>query len=708
MVYDGKRRESTAHSAALAAQAALIYEAPATGRAFERQPTMNVKEMSRGARPAVQALLEKMDEDGSGEIEQDEMLNFFADHIHASHEHSKTKKYLFGVVMLLVISVVANAVAMMSVGEALKENHTRSDGAMTDLDGRAVSVAVVSAYTTLFDLPLQSVDFMKNMKDIVVVLSDNNGGGITTKYTINGWQHYSSSYMTLDVGNSDTIVLKDGSGYLKNGDVNTPILTQAAEGVDRRKLTTHLRRLGKHAHHGAVHTFSWEDLKELHKSVRGDDEFRRLSEAGDALSDLYMFFGGVLESNVLPETGNLLVECDVTGTCGETVEEAPRPEIPGLSKWQTFDTISSTTMTWYMDLADVNDARVHIVTPAGDGTVVHEIFKDQIHYRYFSVTSDVIAEGEAVEGEAIARALEKVKNQCTAEFSDNSAAAMSNAEGAFVTATHEDGSATWQVGPWEVVVAADGDVTSISQMNVQSIVEYVDDGSELAGGVFDLYEECDPDYSYDDDFAVAMDEESRRRLESGDDRELQSCNWWSAARAFFVSGAKYGNFCGKGAPGQCTANGKPTVTIGNDNPAAGMSACADCGFDASCAKHDSGSEYQDIWGFATLSLCEVDRVFKQERTAPGAICGFNDGVDADSGAVAGANCLFDVIPCLRYEWYSEWYWVSRWWGGYPARRRVYGKQTKWVWGNYPAGGCRTGTWGPAGRVCWNAGGPGGH
>jgi len=128
------------------------------------------------------ALLEKMDEDGSGEVEQDEMLNFFADHIHAQHAHNQTRAALFGVLFLLLVSVLANAMAMFTVGDLLKENHTRGDGAMTDLSGNAVMVAPVASFASLFDLPRQSIDYMKNMKDIVVVVSDNNGGGVTTKY----------------------------------------------------------------------------------------------------------------------------------------------------------------------------------------------------------------------------------------------------------------------------------------------------------------------------------------------------------------------------------------------------------------------------------------------------------------------------------------------------------------------------------------------
>jgi len=280
--------------------------------------------------------------------------------------------------------------------------------------------------------------------------------------------------MVLAVTDTATIVLKDGTGYVQEGSVHRPILVDASPPAGRRHLATHLRRLNKNAHMGAVHTFSWEQLKDLHRSVRGEEHYRRLSEAGDAVSDLYMFFGGVIESTVLPDTAELdAVDCDATGTCAVSVAEPPRPEIPALSKWDTVDLVLGDAMTWYMDLKDSENPQVHIVTNDESGTLTHEVWTGKMHYRYYGVV-DV---GE------LGADLGKVKDQCNAEYADNEEAATANAEGAFVLANHADGSATWQVGQWEVTVAADGLVTNISNMVVNSIVEYVDDGSEAAGEV---------------------------------------------------------------------------------------------------------------------------------------------------------------------------------------------------------------------------------
>jgi hypothetical protein len=160
------------------------------------------------------------------------------------------------------------------------------------------------------------------------------------------------------------------------------------------------------------------------------------------------------------------------------------------------------------------------------------------------------------------------------------------------------------------------------------------------------------------------------------------CNWWSAGLAYFRSGGAYGNYCGKGQSNNCANNNKAQ----NNNGYGGATVCADGGLDKSCSKHDAGSYSRDVWGVMTLNWCEVDRNFKNERA--GTANGFHDGVDSDHNALNGANCLFGVLPCLRYESYSYWGWCSKWWGGYPCRKSTTGVNTKWSYGNYPSGGCQ--------------------
>jgi hypothetical protein len=166
--------------------------------------------------------------------------------------------------------------------------------------------------------------------------------------------------------------------------------------------------------------------------------------------------------------------------------------------------------------------------------------------------------------------------------------------------------------------------------------------------------------------------------------EAKSCNWWSAALAFFNSGGKYGQFCGKGTPNHCTSNGKAT-TSGYE----GNTVCDDGGNDNACAKHDDGRHTWDVWGFATISQCEVDRAFKAERNAAGG-GSFHDGVGTASEFLNGANCLFGTLPCYRYESSTCWRWNSRWWGGYYSSYSCNDWSLKWPGGNYASGGCGSG------------------
>ena len=204
-----------------------------------------------------------------------------------------------------------------------------------------------------------------------------------------------------------------------------------------------------------------------------------------------------------------------------------------------------------------------------------------------------------------------------------------------------------------------------------------DDAGSITGD--DLENWLDREFMTD---AIAeADGDEPAGLKSRSSRAPRGCNWWSAAKAFFNTGGEYGNFCGKGQPMYCTNNGKSTTSgyLGN-------AVCDDGGFDASCSKHDHGANAQDLWGFATMSLCQVDKTFAAERNAAN-VGSFHDGVSSAAVGRNGANCLFGVMPCARYESYSYWGWCSKWWGGYPCRKSTTGYNTKWAYGNYPSGGC---------------------
>ena len=182
--------------------------------------------------------------------------------------------------------------------------------------------------------------------------------------------------------------------------------------------------------------------------------------------------------------------------------------------------------------------------------------------------------------------------------------------------------------------------------------------------------------TFDESVALEKNEAFKKELDEGRRRGLRRrqlsawSNFYRSTKSFFST--SYGNYCGKGAPGQCDSL---------------PGTCDDGGFDATCKSHDqSGSYYEDIYGFMTVSLCKVDKDFKAARNAVTCKSGFRDnrGVDCASFKVK-ANAAFDLAPCLVYEEESYWGWC----GWRPCRKKRHEYNWKWTYGRYDKGlGCR--------------------
>jgi hypothetical protein len=376
------------------------------------------------------------------------------------------------------------------------------------------------------------------------------------------------------------------------------------------------------------------------------------------MADLYLFFGGIIESDIMSSNASLDGQCEADGTCGKSISDAPLPDVPDLSEWRTLHAPTGTYATFYMDLTDINDAKVHVVSsdPNVNGTLFHEVFSGDHEYNYN--TQDLLGWDGITEAPALLEAgydifeMVKVKENCEVDswYKDR---AFSNAKSAYVLQTYADGSATWKVGDWEVTVGADGLVSNIDGLDVLSIASY--SGSQI--GPFAMFDTCNPDVDYVGDFLGHTENLGRRRMEAmteeeaEEHRRLAGCNLWDAAVAFYETGAEYGQFCGKGYPGHCSTYGKSMHGVTLNNPGAGSVAnfqvCNDGGLDASCAKHDSGTKHEDLWGVATMNWCEVDREFAVYRNSKS--FNFHDGEGPGSAVVNGANCLFNLMPCLAYE-----------------------------------------------------------
>eukprot|EP00746_Dinoflagellata_sp_MGD_P150202 gnl/MRDRNA2_/MRDRNA2_82119_c0_seq1.p1 gnl/MRDRNA2_/MRDRNA2_82119_c0~~gnl/MRDRNA2_/MRDRNA2_82119_c0_seq1.p1 ORF type:complete len:725 (+),score=75.66 gnl/MRDRNA2_/MRDRNA2_82119_c0_seq1:99-2273(+) len=170
--------------------------------------------------------------------------------------------------------------------------------------------------------------------------------------------------------------------------------------------------------------------------------------------------------------------------------------------------------------------------------------------------------------------------------------------------------------------------------------------------------------------------------------KFQKCDWQKALQQYFSTQGGYGNWCGKAPPGrpgddnQMISYGACTGNWVNKN-AWGLDICRDSGFDDACSRHDQGAYTTDIFGIATKSLCKVDADFKAARVKLGIQSGFQDGMKrSEKGSIVAANCLFDMMPCMRYEEKSYWDWCSTSFGGYPCKKTTVGYITHWPMGNY--------------------------
>lgn len=166
--------------------------------------------------------------------------------------------------------------------------------------------------------------------------------------------------------------------------------------------------------------------------------------------------------------------------------------------------------------------------------------------------------------------------------------------------------------------------------------------------------------------------------------KLQKCNWRDALQQFFATGGSYGNWCGKSPPG--TKKMKST-DVCKDKMSKdgkwGYKVCADSGFDESCSRHDLGAYSTDLYGIAQQSLCKVDADFKATRVKLDLQSRFRDNLQREEAkSVSAANCLFDMMPCLRYERREVWDWCPSWSGGYPCLKSIVGYHTHWPFGNY--------------------------
>lgn len=173
-------------------------------------------------------------------------------------------------------------------------------------------------------------------------------------------------------------------------------------------------------------------------------------------------------------------------------------------------------------------------------------------------------------------------------------------------------------------------------------------------------------------------------------KKFQECDREVALTEFYKHGGGYGNWCGK----QPKVNGVAQPFGGCVDEKArvseqGVEMCTDSGLDAACFRHDSGGYGEDMMGIATKSLCKVDADFHQALDKLWQSRSHNSFVDrfqrSEKQILQAAKCLFNFMPCLRYETYTKWKWCPSRWGGAPCQETRRGYVTHIPVLDFPSG-----------------------
>ena len=322
---------------------------------------------------------------------------------------------------------------------------------------------------------------------------------------------------------------------------------------------------------------TWAELMREYEQSAGH---RKLSASGgNALYDLYRFFGGVAVASDSDDDGSAVEQASCGGPL-VTAAAAPVPDIPLLSKWTTVGEFNG---TWFMDLTTLDKPRFHLVSSV-DGTLQHEVVSGDSKSTYWSWDSEFEPEGRDFDPDFV-RAMAEVKGGCS---NDNSSTAVNPTTSTVeVDEIHPDGSATWHVGGWLVRVNSQGGVIAIGDIAVTSVVEY--DASERAGGDagIALYQTC-----------VEGEEDPVPLLEDGAVTLINSTGSGRRLRDVF-NWLSFSNWCGPGTDPVTT----PCPGSSEGRGIAGYDLTAD----RACRRHDHSGYKRMIGKLFPRCNCNSDR-----------------------------------------------------------------------------------------------------
>jgi len=562
----------------------------------------------------------------------------------AARPPTKRKAILIPLLLLAFFgaATISMLVTIVVQNEATRATDVRGDALRSRETGHVLQTRSINMFSTLADLPCQSTSFISNLDHVLLVVD-----GVVRKYSIDNFALHNASslvlYTTLRTGDAapHSIVIKDRRAYVDYGDgtwgrisVDTDINVH-----QKRNLGT-ARRLADLIHTTAPPSrargvVTWDELM---REYEQHQDHRELSASGgNALYDLYRFFGGVAVASGSDDDGSAVEQASCGGPL-VTAAAAPVPDLPLLSKWTTVGAFNG---TWFMDLTTLEKPRFHLMSSV-DGTFQHEVVSGDSKSTYWSWDPDFESGGRNFDPDFV-RSMAAVKGGCSNDnFSLPSESTTATVE---VDEIHPDGSATWRVGGWIVRVDSQGGVMAIGDIAVTSVVEY--EASERAGGGagIALYEACvegeEDLVPFFEDVSVptfngtGADQPPGRKL--GVATYLQSlvtATFWCGGGTNIAT-----TTCPGYAAGRAEFGGRYDYTA-----------------DRACRRHDHSGYVRKIGGLLPRINCNSDRDLAR-ATNNGAV-----------QSIYGNWGLAQTWGCYDYESYFCWKWKRQgWWGfWYPS------------------------------------------
>jgi hypothetical protein len=218
-------------------------------------PLVRQQSVSSSKRTSIALGSGRRGSDGTDKLDQ--MVKHAEKYNALDNKHGEVKKALFATFFLLVTSVILNGIAVLFVVQGSKENHTVG-GELLDLDGDVVKVGSVESLGHLFDMPYLSIDTLKKLDTVTVVLPGNKEYSFRVEM-VEKMCSGNSVILHTPQGNSINI-----NGFTKAALVSVGGDVHQIQGSERRRLLTSERPVQLYTQDEFfVSSHGWEGTRRL-------------------------------------------------------------------------------------------------------------------------------------------------------------------------------------------------------------------------------------------------------------------------------------------------------------------------------------------------------------------------------------------------------------------------------------------------------------